>query len=210
MSGCFLSFLSPLPDMRTSADKAHASAHAIEPKCKSMSEQMVESFASPSAIDSVEPAYTFVPSTASSREARLRGALIHLKPVTTMSREAMVRGFECHEARVTLGSAPPFADDPYVLPNHWLDIDVDSEGDGFAVQIRAETFKDAQRVLERAKLFVASRPAEVVTVVPAAVPSAAPAERPTASLPPTEAARSPAEPAPGADSAASQPGATAK
>jgi hypothetical protein len=180
--------------MRTAADLART----IEPKCVSMTEDKVASFASPSAVDSVEPAYTFVPSTASNHEARLRGALIHLRPVTSVSREAMVRGLECHEARVALAKAPPFANDPYVLPDHWLTIEIDSEGDAFAVRILADTFEDAKRVLARAKLYVASRPSEVVTV-PA---SASPAEQPKVSLP--------ASGPPPSDPALSQPASTAK
>jgi hypothetical protein len=188
LSGCFLSFLSPLPDMTTAADRARA----IEPKCKSMSEDKVASFASPASVDSVEPGYSFVPSTASNHEARLRGALIHLRP-TTLSREAIARGFECHQARVVLGRTPPFANDPYVLPGEWLNITVDSEGDGFAVQVQADSFKAAQRVLDRAKLFVASRPPEDVTT-PTAPPSAAPSERPTTASSPSPVPSDPPPP----------------
>jgi hypothetical protein len=156
-SGCFLAGLA-VPDTATPADKARA----IAPKCAptpedKVSEEKVASFASPSAIESVEAAYSFVPSTASNHEARLRGALFHLRP-TNLSKEVLARGFECHEARVTLGSAPPFANDPYVLPGRWLSIDVDSYGDGLSVQVRATTFNDAQLVLARAKLFVANHP----------------------------------------------------
>src|SRR5580692_5012606 len=167
LNGCFLSFLSPIPNMVTPADRAKA----LIPKCGSVSEEKLASFASPSAIDSVEPGYSFVSSTATNHEARLRGALIHLRPVEGMTKEKMARGLECHEARVTLGSARPFPDDPYVLPNSWLSIDVDSDGDAFSVQVRADKFPDAQRVLARAKLFAASRPPEVVSDRPA--PSAA-------------------------------------
>jgi hypothetical protein len=75
-----------------------------------------------------------------------------------LSKEGLARELECHEARVTLGRAPPFVEDPYSLPDHWLSIDVDSEGDGFAVNVRADDFRDAGRVLERARLFAATAP----------------------------------------------------
>ena len=97
-----------------------------------------------------------------------------------------------------IAKAPPFANDPYVLPDHWLTIEIDSEGDAFAVRILADTFEDAKRVLARAKLYVASRPSEVVTV-PA---SASPAEQPKVSLP--------ASGPPPSDPALSQPASTAK
>jgi hypothetical protein len=140
--------------MKTAVDRARA----VEPKCASISDVKVASLASPSSIESVEASYSFVPSTATDHEARLRGALIHVRPVAGMSKEALARGLECHEAKVTLGRAPSFTDDPYTLPDHWLSIDVDSDGDGFAVNVRADDFRDAGRVLERAKLFAASAP----------------------------------------------------
>jgi hypothetical protein len=203
LSGCFLSFLSPIPNMTTPADRARA----ISPKCASISEDKVASFASPSEIDSVEPGYSYVASTATNHEARLRGALVHLRPIEGVSKEKLARGLECHQARVILGSAPPFPDDPYVLPDRWLSLDVDSEGDGFAVQIRADKFPDARRVLDRAKLYVANRPREVVIdpaapvpagPPPAAVPpeatpvappvSGAPSDGPSAAVPPSDSA----------------------
>jgi hypothetical protein len=147
-------FLSPLPDMKTAADRARA----VEPKCVSISDTKVASLASPASIESVEPSYSFVPSTGTDHEARLRGALLHVRPVAGLSKEALARGLECHEARVTLGRATPFVDDPYTLADHWLSIDVDSEGDGFAVNVRADDFRSAGRVLERAKLFASSAP----------------------------------------------------
>jgi hypothetical protein len=181
LNGCFLSFLSPLPDMKTPTDRARA----VLPKCATLSEDKVASFASSSTVDSVEPGYSFVASTATDHEARLRGALIHLRPYEGMTKEKLTRGLECHQARVTLGLAPPLPDDPYVLPNRWLSVDVNSDGDSFGVQVRADTFPDAQRVLERAKLFVANRPPEVATDHPAR-PAVGSAEGPSAAVPPLD------------------------
>ncbi len=140
--------------MRTALDRARA----IETKCTSVSDDKLAGLASPSSVESVEPSYAFVPSTASDHEARLRGALLHVRPIAGFSREALARGLECHEANVALGRTPPFADDPYTLPDRWLSIDVDSDGDGFAVHVRADDFRDAGRVLERARLFAAIPP----------------------------------------------------
>jgi hypothetical protein len=57
-----------------------------------------------------------------------------------------------------LGAVQQLANDPYVLPEAWLDIDVDSEGDGFVVAVRVDRLADAKVILERARRFAASRP----------------------------------------------------
>ncbi len=141
------------PDMRTPADHARE----IEPRCQGFGEEAAAPLLSPAAVDSVEPAYSYVKSGPNDREARLRGARIHVKPLAGLSRESMARTLECHEARVTLGKAEARVDDPYVLPGTWLDLDVDSEGDGFVVQVRTDVTDPARRVLERAQRFTAAR-----------------------------------------------------
>jgi hypothetical protein len=141
------------PDMRTAADRARE----IEPRCKNFTEESSKAMLSPDAIDSVEVAYSYVQSGPVSREARFRGAHLHVKPLPGFSREALTRGLECHEARVLLGEVGPRADDPYVVAEHWLDIDVDSEGDGFAVLVRTDEMETARLVYQRAQRFVATR-----------------------------------------------------
>jgi hypothetical protein len=69
------------------------------------------------------------------------------------SRESIARTLECHQASVTLGEAQASADDPYVLPGRWLDIDVESEGDGFAAVVAVDRLEDAREVLDRARRF---------------------------------------------------------
>ena len=143
-----------LPDTRTPADRARE----VEPRCQGFGEQSVAPLLSPGAVDSVEPAYSYVKSGPNDREARLRGARIHVKPLPGFAREAMARSLECHEARVTLAGVQAGVDDPYVLSDRWLDIGVESEGDGFVVTVGADGIDAARRVLQRAKRFVASRP----------------------------------------------------
>jgi hypothetical protein len=139
--------------MRTPVDRARE----IEPKCKGYSEEKEGQVVSARIIDSVEPAYSYVHSGAGSREARLCGARIHVRPLPGLSRESLQRGLECHQAAVALGMSPAQADDPYVLPDKWLDIDVDSEGDGFVAQPRIDAFEDAKEVLARARRFAGVR-----------------------------------------------------
>jgi hypothetical protein len=85
----------------------------------------------------------------------LRGARIQLRPTPGMSSEALTRSVECHQSRVTLGEVVPSADDPYVLPGSWLDLDASSTRDSFVIVVSADDFEDARHVLERARRFVA-------------------------------------------------------
>jgi hypothetical protein len=145
-------FLSP--DSRTAADRARE----VEPRCASFTEESAAPMLAASSIDRVEPAYSYVSAGPADRQANLRGAKIHVKPLPGFSREGLARSLSCHEARVALGETAPRVDDPYALRDHWLDIDVDSEGDGFAVLVRSDELIVAKQVLERAQRF-ASAPA---------------------------------------------------
>ena len=146
---CACSFF--VPDTRTAADRARE----VSPRCQGFTEQAAAPLLSAGAIDSVEPAYSYVQSGPGDRQARLRGARIHLKPIAALSRESIARSLECHESRFLLGTAPPVADDPYALAGQWLDIDVDSEKDGFVVRVQTDDSPAARETLERAKRFAA-------------------------------------------------------
>jgi hypothetical protein len=143
-----------VPDARTPADRARE----VAPRCREFTDEAAATLLSPAAIDSVAPAYSYVQSGPGDRQARLRGARIQLKPIGALSRESIARSLECHESRSLLGSAPPRADDPYTLPGQWLDIDVDSEKDGFVVRVQTDDSPSAREVLARAKRFAAAGP----------------------------------------------------
>jgi hypothetical protein len=142
-----------VPDTRTPADRARE----LVTRCQGFTDEAAATLLSPAAIDSVEPAYSYVQSGPGDRQARLRGARIHLMPIAALSRESMARSFECHESRFLLGTLRRFADDPYALTGQWLDIDVDSEKDGFVVLVQTDDLPAAREVLERARRFAASR-----------------------------------------------------
>jgi hypothetical protein len=148
--GCFLS---PLPDVRTAADRARQ----IEPKCRSLSNEDTAQVVSPDVIDSVEPSYAFVLGGPNGREARFRGARIHVRPIAGASRESIARTVECHQAETLLGRGDAAAFDPYVLPDRWLSTDVESERDGFVVNVQTDDIEDAKRVLDRARSFARAR-----------------------------------------------------
>jgi hypothetical protein len=149
LAACYVPGLTP--DVRTALDRARE----IEPRCAQFSEENAAALLSPAAFDAVEPEYSYVKSGPEDRAARLRGARIRVKPLPGFSREAMARSLECHESRVTLGRVAAPEDDPFVLPGEWLDIDVDSTGDGFVVLVRVDQVDVGRRVLDRAKRFAA-------------------------------------------------------
>jgi hypothetical protein len=128
----------------------------MAPKCANQSEQQSAKALAPSLVEAVEPAYSTVAS-GNDRAIRLRGARLHMRPELNVSAEALQRTLECHEVRVTLGDVPEVADDPYVLRGVWLDIDVDSVGDGLVAAVRVDEFQDARRVLDRARSFASRR-----------------------------------------------------
>jgi hypothetical protein len=142
--------LLPWPDSRTPVDRARELAD----KCRHTPVDEAAAAAAPGIIDSVEPAYSYVSAGPVDHQAHLRGARIHLRPLPSASRESFQRELECHEAHVTLGEVQAAADDPYVLPGRWVDIDVDSEGDGFVALARVDQLEDAREVLDRARRFV--------------------------------------------------------
>ena len=141
------------PNTETAAQRARK----IEPKCGGSTDKSVATLLLPNAVDSVEPTYSYVNGGPNGREAHLRGARIHLRPLAGLSRELVARSLECHEALATLGRVTTQSDDPYVLPGRWLTIDVDSEGDGFVILVRPYDREDARRVVERARRFVGTR-----------------------------------------------------
>jgi hypothetical protein len=150
-----LRVFSPVPDMRDARDHAHE----VEANCRSEPNRPILETLPRSAIDSVQAAYSHVHSSGVDPEARMRGASIHVRPLPGMSKESLGRTLECHQAAVVLGTMAPSVDDPFVLPDSWLDIDVDSDRDGFVVLVRSDEFEAARSVLARTKRFYADGPA---------------------------------------------------
>jgi hypothetical protein len=141
-----------MPDPRTPSDRAHE----LEPRCADVSKDLDTEALSPSIIERVDPAYNYVQS-GNDRVVRLRGARLRLKARRDLSAESLQLSLECHQARVTLGSAHELDHDPYALPGTWLDIDSRSAGDGYVVAVQVDNLAKARAVLDRARQFVASR-----------------------------------------------------
>jgi hypothetical protein len=150
LGGCAFNPL--MPDPRTPSDRAHE----LEARCADVSKDLDSETLSPALIESVDPAYYYVQS-GNDRVARLRGARLRLRAKRDLSAETLQLSLECHQARVTLGSAHELEHDPYALPGTWLDIDSRSAGDGFVVAVQVDSIAKARAILDRARQFVASR-----------------------------------------------------
>jgi hypothetical protein len=105
------------------------------------------------------PAYSKVLTGKNGTEDRVTGAEIIVRPPAGVSPEQLTRTLQCHSARVLLGHADQrrFADDPYWLPDTWLDIQVKSDNGNYAVVLAAGNVPDGLQVLHRATAFAEAR-----------------------------------------------------
>lgn len=142
-----------VPDARTPIDRARD----LEPKCSGFVDPSAAQLLSADAIDSVETGYSYVKSGSEGRAARMRGARVRLRPLPNATKESIARTLACHQAGVLLGRVGEVVDDPYATKDRWLDFDVTSEGDGFAVFVQTDDLDTARGVLARAKRFAGTR-----------------------------------------------------
>ena len=64
----------------------------------------------------------------------LQGATMRFAAVRGVTAPWLQRQLECHESEVVTGRAPLTANDPYVVPNEWLEIRVKEQGSAFVVE----------------------------------------------------------------------------
>jgi hypothetical protein len=102
-----------------------------------------------------EPLYSHVVTGKNDSEERVTGAKLLIRPPDDVSAEHLTRILQCHSAKVLLGQvdASQFADDPYVLPDSWVDIDVKPQSGNFLVTLRTDNIPDGLSVLHRATAF---------------------------------------------------------
>ena len=131
-------------------------AHDLVPeKCGNVTPELTAFVISRSSMESVSPDYVHV--VTGNESVRLKGAIIHVSATSGTTAEMLERAIECHQARVTLGEAPP-PDDPYVLPGHWTNVSVSSDGGAFAVSVEGDDFAQAKAILDRAQRYVHAAP----------------------------------------------------
>lgn len=107
----------------------------------------------------VAPLYGHVHTSYNDYEARVNGATIYVQPPAGVDADQMTRILQCHNARVVLGQVAQAdaANDPYTLPNGWVDIDVKREMGTYAVTISADSVHNGLEVLARAHAYADSR-----------------------------------------------------
>jgi hypothetical protein len=84
---------------------------------------------------------------------------IVLRPPQGVSADQLTRILQCHNARVVLGraDASQLPNDPFTLPDTWIDIDVKTEEGNYVAVISADTVANNLRVLRRAQAFAAAQ-----------------------------------------------------
>ncbi len=103
----------------------------------------------------LDPIYSNVPTANNGTEERANGAKLLVRPPKGVSAEQLTRILQCHSARVLLGQVSGVAvpNDPYWLPDAWVNIDVKPEDGNFAVTLSADSIHDNLRVLHRASRY---------------------------------------------------------
>jgi hypothetical protein len=101
-----------------------------------------------------EPIYSRI-HTNTGEEKRVSGATLLIRPPSGATADRLAAVLQCHSARVLLGQVDrsQFADDPYWLPDAWLDINVTPEAGNFAVTLQADSVAKNIEVLSRATAF---------------------------------------------------------
>jgi hypothetical protein len=101
-----------------------------------------------------EPIYSRV-HTRDNDEERVSGAKLLIRPPAGVSAEQLTRVLQCHSARVLLGQVDrsQLPDDPYWLPDAWIDINVTPESGNFAVTLESDSVAKNLQVLNRATAF---------------------------------------------------------
>ena len=130
----------------------------IYPKCQSSPEEMIAPLFLRDGIDSFAPAYTYLPGGPNGGEHRPKGVRIVARPAPGWSPESLTRSLECHEARIALGHVAARTNEPFALRSHWVSVDVESDGNAFAIVLHTTDFDDAKELAARARLFYGDPP----------------------------------------------------
>jgi hypothetical protein len=103
---------------------------------------------------SVQPLYSHIIS-GKTAEQRVDGATLLVRPPQGVDAEQMTRILQCHSARVLLGQVNRDAvrNDPYWLPDSWVNIQVKPESGNFAVTLSTDTVHDGLQVLGHANQY---------------------------------------------------------
>jgi hypothetical protein len=156
------------PPPRTAADQA-----TFVERTRCMPEDDDKALApvlSGEALQSVAPLYSRLEQSKSGFQSELRGATLTVHALPGMTPEWLDRALECHGARAMLGHGAAVPNDPFFVPNSFVDIDVTSGKDGFDIEVVAYSSADANEVLARATAFAKDKPGAAPAPPSAATP----------------------------------------
>lgn len=112
-----------------------------------------------SRVLAVEPLLRRVHTANNNYEARTIGASLTIRLPSDITAEQLHETLQCHGAHALLGQldARRFPNDPYFLPDTWLEVSVEPDAGNFNVAIAADNVHDGLLVLQRAKEYAAAR-----------------------------------------------------
>jgi hypothetical protein len=92
---------------------------------------------------------------------KIEGARILLRPPEGMTVDRMTRVLQCYGAQGFLGHTrgASTANDPFFLPDAWVDIDVKVENGNYVAVLTSDTSYNNLRILQRANAFAAAQQA---------------------------------------------------
>lgn len=134
-------------------EAVHTAASVDHSACASASSLPVD----PTQAEGAAPLLTYVHSGRSDGEARLRGAELRVRVQPGMTSEQLEHQISCHAAATVRGEEQSRADDPFSLPDGWVESSVRSDAGSFLVTLRPTNPERAKEVLDRAEAFVARR-----------------------------------------------------
>jgi hypothetical protein len=121
------------------------------------------------AVLHIEPLYSGIFDASHAIEKQVIGAKLLVRPPKGVTPDEMRRALQCHSARILLGRVSPSAvpDDPYWLPDAWVDIDVKPENGNYAVTLSADTtVRDNLQILAHARRYASDHMVAGVAVQP--------------------------------------------
>ena len=103
----------------------------------------------------VQPLYSHVITSNNNSEERVAGAKLLVRPPSGVTADEFTRVLQCHSARVLLGqvNSATVPNDPYWLPDTWVNINVKPEDGNFAITISADSVHDNLQVFGRANHY---------------------------------------------------------
>jgi hypothetical protein len=148
----------------TVVSSASACASTPPPTAKAAGVERMQCDASATAQDglvrstrvlAVEPLYSHVMTSRNNSEERVDGAKLLVRPPKGVSAEELTRILQCHSARILLGQVnqDTVPNDPYWLPDSWVNIDVKPENGNFAITISANSVDENLAVFGRANHY---------------------------------------------------------